>query len=230
MKKSFFLITYFFIFSTFFVAHAQIVTSKKSAIKKGIYEKPVEAAKVSKPENIFSFAKAENHVGQIVSAESKPIDPKTVKKTAVKKTVIEDQEPDDILFTPENNYLATQLINNAMQFVGVRYRSGGTTISGMDCSGFVTAAFGIFDLKLPRSSIDMSKVGAKISPSDAKKGDLIFFRTHGGVINHVGMVVEVINDEIKFLHSSVSRGVMVSSTKESYYKRAFVQVNEVLKN
>ena len=44
------------------------------------------------------------------------------------------------------------------------------------------------------------------------------------------MVVEVINDEIKFLHSSVSRGVMVSSTKESYYKRAFVQVNEVLKN
>ena len=76
----------------------------------------------------------------------------------------------------------------------------------------------------------MAKVGEKCEPQDAKKGDLIFFKTRGrSVINHVGMVVEVLGDEIKFIHASSSNGVMISSTKEAYYRRAFAQINKVLK-
>ncbi|MEG0851230.1 MAG: NlpC/P60 family protein, partial [Flavobacterium sp.] len=64
---------------------------------------------------------------------------------------------------------------------------------------------------------------------EAQKGDLIFFKTNGRRhINHVGMVVENVDGEIKFVHSSTHGGVMISSTKEAYYTRAFSQVNRVL--
>jgi len=58
---------------------------------------------------------------------------------------------------------------------------------------------------------------------------LVFFKTSNrGVINHVGLVTEVRGDEILFIHSSVQRGVIISSTKEPYYQRTFAQANRVL--
>ena len=87
------------------------------------------------------------------------------------------------------------------------------------------ATFALFDIKLPRTSNEQSTIGVKINPKDAKKGDLIFFKTRGrGQINHVGMIVEINDDEIKFVHSSIQRGVIISSTKEPYYKNDFVQI------
>ncbi|WP_431244339.1 NlpC/P60 family protein [Flavobacterium sp. P21] len=121
------------------------------------------------------------------------------------------------------------LILNATQNIGTRYRSGGTTKAGFDCSGLMFCTFGNFDIKLPRSSIEQSRIGTKVGNAEAQKGDLIFFKTNGRRhINHVGMVVEVSDGEIKFVHSSTHGGVMISSTKEPYYERAFSQVNRVL--
>ena len=75
----------------------------------------------------------------------------------------------------------------------------------------------------------MASYGSKIDAENAQKGDLIFFKTNGrSRINHVGMVVEVLDDEIKFIHSSTNGGVIISSTKESYYKKKLAQVNRVL--
>ena len=75
----------------------------------------------------------------------------------------------------------------------------------------------------------MARYGVKIDKSQAQKGDLIFFATFGrGRVSHVGMVTETDGDEIKFIHSSTSSGVIISSTKEDYYSRSFVQVNRVL--
>ena len=127
------------------------------------------------------------------------------------------------------SYFIQQLISTAMEYNGVRYRGGGTTRSGMDCSGLVNTTFKAHDISLPRSSNDMSKVGKKINISQVKKGDLIFFKTSNrNVINHVGLVTDVKDDEIIFIHSSVQRGVIVSSTKEAYYQRTFAQANRVL--
>jgi cell wall-associated NlpC family hydrolase len=126
--------------------------------------------------------------------------------------------------------LIDRLIQEASDKIGTRYRSGGTSTAGFDCSGLMYSTFGAFDIKLPRSSIEQSSIGEKIDDVNAQKGDLIFFKTNGrSRINHVGMVVEVIEDEIKFIHSSTHSGVIISSTKEPYYHRNFAQVNRVLK-
>lgn len=132
--------------------------------------------------------------------------------------------------TGSHSELVDRLIANATENIGIRYRSGGTTKAGFDCSGLMICTFNNFDIKLPRSSIEQSRIGTKVNSEEAQKGDLIFFRTNGRRhINHVGMVVEVAEDgEIKFVHSSTHGGVMISSTKEPYYTRAFSQVNRIL--
>jgi cell wall-associated NlpC family hydrolase/uncharacterized protein (DUF433 family) len=122
-----------------------------------------------------------------------------------------------------------QLIMTASENIGTPYRSGGTTKDGFDCSGLMCYTFNSYDIKLPRSSIEMSDYGSKIDIENAQKGDLIFFKTNGRrQINHVGMVIEVLDGEIKFIHSSNHGGVIISSTKESYYEKNLVQVNRVL--
>lgn len=129
-----------------------------------------------------------------------------------------------------NAMIAEILIENASKYMGVSYRSGGTSAKGFDCSGLMFTTFKEIDLDLPRSSRSMAKVGTVVSKNKAEKGDLIFFTTNRkGSISHVGIVSEINGDEIKFIHSSTSSGVMVSSLKESYYSKRFVQINRVLK-
>ncbi|MEO8235751.1 MAG: LysM peptidoglycan-binding domain-containing C40 family peptidase [Flavobacterium sp.] len=124
---------------------------------------------------------------------------------------------------------AELLVIKASENIGTRYRSGGTNKGGFDCSGLMINTFKEIDVDLPRTSSGQSTYGIRIDKNKAQKGDLIFFTTNGrGNINHVGMVVEVLDDEIKFIHSSVHAGVIISSTKEDYYAKRFVQVNRVL--
>jgi cell wall-associated NlpC family hydrolase len=132
-----------------------------------------------------------------------------------------------------NNALSSEvldrLIERASQNLGSRYRTGGTSKSGFDCSGLIYTTFGECDIQLPRTSKQQSRVGVVINTEEAQKGDLIFFKTNGRrQINHVGMVVEVNDDEIKFIHSSTSNGVIISSTKERYYGKNFSQINRVI--
>lgn len=214
------------------VGYSQIITTKKEAVKKGVYVKPSETKKISseveKTLALVEKSKTDKTVtSKTVASTEKP----KAKPAKSKKAFIVDKEDADLVVagSSSENYLSMQLINNAMEFLGVRYRGGGSSKAGMDCSGMVTAVFNIFDIKLPRSSHDMAAVGEKVDSSDVKKGDLIFFKTNGrSVINHVGLVIEKIGDEIKFIHSSTSKGVMVSSTKESYYHKNFAQVNRVV--
>ena len=124
------------------------------------------------------------------------------------------------------------LIAKASQYLGTRYRGGGTTSAGFDCSGLMFTTFKNIDMTLPRSSSAMAVgAGYRIDREQAQKGDLIFFTTNGrGSVNHVGMITEINGDEIKFIHSSVQAGVIISSSEEPYYKRRFVQINRVIEN
>ncbi|MFN3967690.1 C40 family peptidase [Flavobacterium sp.] len=200
---------------------SSIVTSKEVAVKKGTYTEP-KTLTVVPLKNTEKKKKIQN---QEVTLKQVP-DPNVTKKVAK----VNNQNDDDILIENEDaSYLIKQLINSASDNLGVGYRGGGTTKAGFDCSGLIYSTFKKFDITLPRSSHEMATVGTKIDLSNAKKGDLIFFINRGQRrINHVGMVVEVTDDEVKFIHSSTQSGVIISSTKESYYNRTFVQINRIL--
>ena len=129
------------------------------------------------------------------------------------------------------NQLAEQLIDAATENLGVKYKYAGTTKAGFDCSGLMYAIFNSENIILPHNSFQQSKIGIVLNPKkdQVQKGDLIFFKTNKNKeINHVGIVIEATDEEIKFIHSSTSKGVIISSTKEPYYKKTFVQINRVL--
>lgn len=199
---------------------ANIVTSKEVALKKGTY---------SEPKAIAYTAPKSSEKKKKIQTNEVAANPKYSSKT-VKKVGIDTKNEDDIFIeNDEASYLVKQIINSASDNLGVGYRGGGTTKDGFDCSGLIYSTFKKFDITLPRSSHEMATVGDKIDLEHAKKGDLIFFINRGQRrINHVGMVVEVNNDEIKFIHSSTQSGVIISSTKEPYYHRTFAQINRIL--
>jgi cell wall-associated NlpC family hydrolase len=130
------------------------------------------------------------------------------------------------------NQIIDKIISTATENIGVRYKTAGTTKSGYDCSGLVYSCFGLHDVKLPRSSYEQSKIGIELGQNlkNAKKGDLIFFKTNRrSQINHVGIVTEVHDGEVQFIHACTSKGVIISSLKQTYYQNTFVQINRILK-
>lgn len=126
--------------------------------------------------------------------------------------------------------VADNIINTALTYSGTRYKYGGTTKKGMDCSGLLYVSFAEHQVQLPRVSYAMAEEGKRIRVNKVEKGDLLFFKTRrrGKRINHVGMVVAVEDDEVKFIHASSSRGVIVSSLREGYWNSAFVKATRVL--
>lgn len=188
---------------------------------------------------VSTYETSEETIARINRMMNAEVEEPTVTKANQKKSIFVTGEvkttsspvklPTKKTSNPNYCYLTEQLINVANDYKGTRYVWGGTSRNGMDCSGFVKTAFSQFDINLPRTSREMATLGSSINKSEARPGDLVFFKNGGSrVINHVGIVVEVKEDgEIIFIHSATSKGVSVNSTKEPYYSRGFVQVNRV---
>lgn len=220
-------LTYLILMCSFLVSckpTSNIITSKTEAEKRGLYNAPQKRTTVATTNNSSRKVAAQKPVNRNMAVATKG--PK-------KSTAINDKNDDDYEVASDNSsYMVKQLINTAESNLGATYHTGGTNPdSGFDCSGLMFSTFKKFDITLPRSSNDMAKVGRKLDDSEIQKGDLIFFKTNGrSVINHVGMVTEVSGDEIKFIHSSTQKGVIISSTKEPYYGRTFAQANRIIVN
>lgn len=124
----------------------------------------------------------------------------------------------------------SNIVSYANTFKGVKYEFGGTTKRGMDCSGLIYTAFKHENVILPRVSRDMAKRGQHVKLNKVQQGDLLFFKTNKrqAKINHVGLVVNVTNNHIKFIHSTTSKGVITSQLSESYWNKAFVEARRVL--
>ncbi len=127
--------------------------------------------------------------------------------------------------------VADKIIKTAFTYEGTKYKYGGTSRKGMDCSGLIMTAFVKNGVSLPRTSYNMSTKGKTISLKNARKGDLIFFTTNRrkpNRISHVGLVTSVKNGQIYFIHASTKRGVTVNSMSQKYYKKAFAKAKRVL--
>jgi len=150
---------------------------------------------------------------------------KSRKITAKKDEETNEKDESDV----SSKEIKKEIIDYAKSFQGTRYKFGGTTDAGMDCSGLVYTAFQKESITLPRISRDMATKGILISFKDIEEGDLVFFKTSSrNTINHVGLVVEAKRGEVKFIHSTTRAGVIISSLDEDYWKKAFVEVRRVI--
>lgn len=122
------------------------------------------------------------------------------------------------------------IIDYAKTFEGTRYKYGGTTKRGMDCSGLVVTAFSKENIALPRTTADLSKRGEWIDVKEVKEGDLLFFATkkNSRKVNHVGIVTKSRPGYVEFIHSTTSRGVITSKLSERYWYLAYVQARRMM--
>ncbi|MFA0961558.1 C40 family peptidase [Roseivirga sp. BDSF3-8] len=117
-------------------------------------------------------------------------------------------------------------ISTARSYTGTPYRWGGTTRSGMDCSGLLITSYGAAGIAIPRTAKAQSKYGKKVSIYELKPGDMVFFAAKKGrrKVTHAGMVTEVNGrHDVRFIHASTSLGVTENNIFSDYYKKIFVR-------
>ena len=119
-----------------------------------------------------------------------------------------------------------QLKSAAYSFLGTRYRFGGSTRNGLDCSAFVQKVFRELEVPLPRSAREQFRVGNEVAPGDLQKGDLVFFRTYASFPSHVGIYL----GNNRMIHaSSHDRRVVISTINTPYFRSRFIGAKRIAK-
>lgn len=118
----------------------------------------------------------------------------------------------------------SELKKTAYSFIGTKYRFGGNTRKGLDCSSFVQHVFRELDVDLPRTAREQFHVGNAVAPGDLQKGDLLFFQTYARFPSHVGIYL----GNNKMIHaSSRDRRVVISSVDTPYYRARFIGAKRI---
>jgi cell wall-associated NlpC family hydrolase len=116
------------------------------------------------------------------------------------------------------------LFNFIDEWWATRYRYGGTTKYGVDCSSYTGHLFQeVFGFTLPRTAREQYAMSIRVHRDELQEGDLVFFNTRGGV-SHVGLYLS----DGYFTHSSSSAGVTISNLNETYYSRKFIGGGRVM--
>lgn len=173
----------------------------------------------------------ESSKGTIEKEISQPVAKKET--TTIRNSSHREPEADDLsalqvkyavlLNTPAEEVRNTKMFEFIDDWYGTPYRLGGTTKKGVDCSAFTQFLFsGVYGFSIPRTAREQYNLTSRISRTELKEGDLIFFNTRGGV-SHVGVYLQ----NNKFVHASTSGGVMISDIFEEYWVKKFVGVGRL---
>ena len=111
------------------------------------------------------------------------------------------------------------MVSQALKWLGTRYRYGGTTRNGIDCSALVQNSFKACGYNLPRTAAQQATVGSAVEPAQLRSGDRLYFSASGTRIDHTGLYM----GNGLFVHASGSgRQVMVSNLYEPRNWNIFV--------
>ena len=194
-------------------------TSNSTAVKKETkfldqIDVPVESSKgVKEKESAKPVAKKETVTTR--NSTHRESDAENLTALQVKYAVL--------LSTPAEEVKNTKMFEFIDDWYGTPYRLGGTTKKGVDCSAFSQFLFAsVYALSIPRTAREQYSLTNRISRTELKEGDLIFFNTRGGV-SHVGVYLQ----NNKFVHASTSGGVMISDIFDEYWARKFVGVGRL---
>lgn len=125
--------------------------------------------------------------------------------------------------------LADKIIATAMEYLGIPHCMGGISTRCLDCSGFVMIVYDTYGIELPHNAQEQSKYGSMIKEKkELARGDIVFF--HGSYktnryITHSGIYV----GDNRFIHTSVGKGVTITSLDDSWWKNKFAFGARILK-
>ncbi len=118
----------------------------------------------------------------------------------------------------------TYLFNFIDEWWAVRYRYGGTTMRGVDCSSYTgQLLYTVYAVSMPRTARGQYGVTSRVRRDELQEGDLVFFNTRG-FVSHVGIYL----GDGYFTHSSCSQGVTISNLNEAYYSKKFISGGRVV--
>jgi cell wall-associated NlpC family hydrolase len=119
---------------------------------------------------------------------------------------------------------ARTVVERARTFAGTAYRAGGSSPGGFDCSGFVQYLYGQVGISLPRTASEQFEVGLSVKPSRLVPGDLVFFKTEGRRVTHVGVVV----GDGTFIHAPNTRSrVRIDRLDGRYWQQRYAGARRI---
>jgi len=128
----------------------------------------------------------------------------------------DDQEHLETIVNNSSNDVRSKIISDAMKHIGVPYVWAGNSPSGFDCSGFTSYVMAKNEQHLSRRSADQYNEAQKLKRKNVQKGDLVFF-SNGSGVSHVGIVVSNEKGELKMIHASSSKGIIITNVDSSIF-------------
>jgi len=145
-----------------------------------------------------------------VNSGNKNVGIENVSKVQLKYAVLLD--------VPVEQLSNMRLLQAIDHWWGTKYCLGGSTEQCTDCSGFTQNLMrDVYAVTIPRTAQEQYNSSMHIKTNKLQQGDLVFFQNSGHNISHVGLYVA----NIKFVHASVSNGVMISDLNEAYWKQRY---------